>query len=120
MPTASVFVPTQRPGVHKKKQELLLLRKSLPGDCTGGRGREASEPLWARLDANYGDTDRIGGSNSKPTPTRSDWPEWPRRRGNDRGWMAGKRSEERGATERTKREEKEEEERDCENRNAPF
>ena len=33
-------------------------------DCTGGRGREASEPLWARLDANYGDTDRIGGSNS--------------------------------------------------------
>ncbi len=65
MPTASVFVPTQRPGVHKKIQELLLLRKSLPGDCTGGRGREASEPLWARLDANYGDTDRIGGSNSK-------------------------------------------------------
>ena len=90
MPTASVFVPTQRPGVHKKKQELLLLRKGLPGDCTGGRGREASEPLWARLDANYGDTDRIGGSNSKPTPTRSGWPERPRegerqRQGKDGG-----------------------------------
>ncbi len=33
------------------------------------------------------------------------------------GWR--EKSEERGDTARTKREEKEEEERDCENRNAP-
>ncbi len=61
-------------------------------DCTGGRGREASEPLWARHDANYGDTDRIGGSNSMPTPTRSDWPEWPRRRRQRPGTDGGRKA----------------------------